>query len=87
MSELFKLIDRFQSLRAKTGVSKLSSYQLTINFDPDGAIVELQWGCYDIADYPRMYETSTTRDALYGHMASEIEMMEVAVENLSRTAN
>jgi hypothetical protein len=80
MVDLFKLIYRFQSLKAKTGAGKVSSYQLTITFDPDGDNIELQWGCYVIADYPRTYETTTTRDALYDHMQSEIEMMEAAVD-------
>lgn len=87
MNDLLKLIDRFQALRAKTGAGKMSSYQLTLTFDPDGDSIELQWGCYDIADYPRMYETTSTRDNLLNHMQREIEMMEIAVGNLSGAKN
>lgn len=87
MNDLVKLIDRFQALKTKTGAGKTSSYQLTMTFDPDGDCIELQWGCYDIADYPRIYETTSTRCDLLSHMQREIEMMEVAVEHLSRTVN
>lgn len=87
MNDLLKLIDRFQAFRAKTGAGKLSSYQLTLTFDPDSDVVELQWGCYDVADYPRMYETTTTRQSLLIHMQREIEMMEIAIENRLRDAD
>ena len=87
MNDLLKLIDRFQALRAKTGAGKTRSYQLTMTFDPDGDSIELQWGCYDIADYPRMYETTSTRDDLLSHMQREIEMMEVAVASQSSAKN
>ena len=79
MNDLLDLVKRFQALREKTSAGKVSSYQLTLTFDPDGDIVELQWGCYDVADYPRMYETTSSRVELLNHMQREIEMMEVAV--------
>jgi hypothetical protein len=79
MTELFALIERFQSLKNITGTSKIGSYQVLINFDPHSDKINIEWGCYDIHRYPRHYVTQTNKSNLIEHMQSEIKKMEHTV--------
>lgn len=77
--ELFEQIERFQNLRLISPQTKTSSYQVGFHFDSDGT-VDVTWGCYDIADYPRYYETCCKRSELVEHMKVEIDKMVEALE-------
>lgn len=84
MEKLYELIERFQSLKNKTGTNKSSSYELNLYFSPWDDKVSINWGCYEIGDYPRHYETNATRDTLLAHMESEISKMEQVVAATQR---
>ncbi len=72
--ELFEQIERFQNLRLISPQTKSYSYEVTFCFDLDGT-VDLSWGCYDIGDYPRHYETRCKRSELVEHMKVEVDKM------------
>lgn len=75
MNEVIEQIERFQNLRLISPQSKCSSYGVTMYFELDDNTVELSWGCYDIGDYPRHYETRCKYVDLVDHMKSEIDKM------------
>lgn len=77
---MYELIARFQALKEITGTNKMSSYGLSLHFDPWSDNVTLEWGCYDVGNYPRHYNTRTTRQDLLAHMRDEIEKMEKVVK-------
>lgn len=79
LEPLYTLIRRFQSLKNRTGTSKSSSYALTFNFDPWDELIYVEWGTYDVGDYPRTHRTRTRSDQLLTHLAEEIEKMEAVV--------
>lgn len=79
MQEFYSLVSRFQALKDRTGASKPASYTVRTLFDPWRDQVTVEWGCFDVGDYPQHYVTTTTRGELLVHMAEEISKMEVAV--------
>ncbi len=83
LADLYALVARFQNLKDKTGTNKSTSYHLNLNFDPWTDAVSVEWGCYDVGDYPRHYHTQTTRPNLLAHLATEIEKMESVVASES----
>lgn len=79
MAELYALVDRFQALKEKTGTNKDSSYRISVGFGPWEPQVSIEWGTYDIGDYPRHYSTECPRNTLLAHLAQEIAKMEQVV--------
>ena len=77
--ELFEQVERFQNLRLISPQTKSVSYELSLYIRLDGT-VELWWGCYDIGDYPRYYETRCKRSELVEHMKAEIDRMVEVLE-------
>lgn len=77
--ELFEQIERFQNLRLISPQTKTSSYQVGLYFDLDD-VVAILWGCHDIGDYPRHYETCCKRSELVEHMKAEIDKMVEVLE-------
>lgn len=76
LTALYALVDRFQALKEKTGCNKDSSYRLSVGFGPWEPDVSVEWGCYEIGDYPRHYSTECARSNLLTHMSAEIAKME-----------
>jgi hypothetical protein len=61
MFELLNQIERFQSLKNITGASKMSSYSVSISFDPHSDEVNIELGGYDIGDWKRHTYIKTTK--------------------------
>ncbi len=72
-------IQRFQDLSRLSPPNKSSSYQISITKTLYDDMVEIEWGCYDVGDYPRHYHTSCKLEDLERHMQGEIDLMYYAV--------
>lgn len=44
---------KFRALSARTGLSKVSSYNLDVSFNGADGTVSLHFGTYDVGDFPR----------------------------------
>lgn len=72
MTDLIKLIKRFQDLKDITGTSKSSSYSLSFHFDPWGDSVQVEFGGYNIGHWSRHEYMNTTVDNLLVDFESKV---------------
>lgn len=76
-------IQRFQDLSKLAPQTKPSSYNINISKALHEDFVEIEWGCYNVGDYPRQYYTQCKLEDLEQHMKTEIDKMyEVVMEKL-----
>ena len=88
MTDLIKLIERFQALKDITGTSKSSSYSVSLHFDPWGEGVQVEFGGYDVGDWSRHEYLKTTVTSLLVDFQSKVEEAERIVQrDIDWTAN
>ena len=70
---LLNQIERFQSLKNITGTSKMSSYSVSISFDPNSDEVDIELGGYDVGDWSRHTHIKTTKARMIEDLTAKVD--------------